>query len=214
MVLSHLQNQQKKNSTQTIGDLNCFMTGNELNYAFKQTVSSEYTFGSGDKLIDSFPTWPSMKKYFNPYDYVEVFFYPDGSTPETSGNASPITDSGYNTSLIEKGIEGTLAFGVRVLPYSRLLNKFYYNEVVYDCTNILFKFTICNIVTYTLDFNLTWSNFNNTYDILKGYVYYKTCTFTSDGVIRLIKYNPTTYMSLRTSSGDVELLNNASQLYY
>ena len=64
------------------------MTGNELNYAFQQTVSSEYTFGSGDKLIDSFPSWPEMKEktFFSPYEKVSMFYYvgddfkPDGST--------------------------------------------------------------------------------------------------------------------------------------
>lgn len=85
---------QQKNSSQTIGDLNCFMTGNELNYAFQQTVSPDYTFGSGDILIDSFPPWPSMKEktFFNPYKKVSVFYYNgDDFIPGTS-MISPISN--------------------------------------------------------------------------------------------------------------------------
>ena len=78
------------------------MTGNELNYAFQQTISSEYTFGSGDKLIDSFPSWPEIEKktFFNPYNMVSIYYEIDDSfNIEGAPSNALITNSGVDTSF-------------------------------------------------------------------------------------------------------------------
>ena len=137
---------QQKNSSQTIGDLNCFMTGNELNYAFQQTVSYKYTFGSGDKLIDSFPPWPSVDmKFFNPYIYVRIFYEIDESIDISgAGHTAVITNSGIYTSFNSSEYsEIDVKLKIHVLP-DFIEQPFYYNDKEYNGSDVSFHVVINN----------------------------------------------------------------------
>lgn len=204
----------KKNSSQTIGDLNCFMTGNELNYAFQQTVSSKYTFGSGDKLIDSFPSWPEMKKkvFFNPYSKVSVFYYV-GDDFKPDGNIRFLTHNGYEVSFGNKGDYVTITMGIHMMNAPIVENSsFYYNDETYNISNISFKLTIIYGNVGTLcDTELTWDDFKNIKE--NTYMAYRQIKWRCDGSKHKLYYSPKNYMTLHTSEGNVTLNNSASQLY-
>ena len=197
----------KKNSSQTIGDLNCFMTGNELNYAFQQTVSSEYTFGSGDKLIDSFPSWPDMKKFFNPYDIVTIYF-----TSEEIPNTI-ITNSGIDTSF---AIFESMKIEVKLkisAPADFINGPFYYKGKEYRGSDVLFNVVINNIGNRTT--KLYFKGSDMVYDDINFFIYEKTIIFKADGKTRKLYYSPRNYMTLQTSERNVTLNDNVSvsQLY-
>ena len=209
----------KKNSSQTIGDLNCFMTGNELNYAFQQTVSSEYTFGSGDKLIDSFPSWPEMKKkvFFNPYDKVSVFYYVGGDfKPDGSINIKLLTNDGYDVSFGNNGDNVTITMGIRVMDSAPIVenSSFYYNDETYNISNISFKLCVIYGNVGTLyDTELTRNDFKV---FFKGGIYmtYKQIKWKCDGNKHKLYNSSENYMTLHSlTEGDVVLENSASQLY-
>ena len=208
----------KKNSSQTIGDLNCFMTGNELNYAFQQTVSSEYTFGSGDKLIDFFPSWPEMKKkvFFNPYDMVRMYYYIDGSFniggAPYSGLITNIGDDLAFSSSEHKDIEVKL----KIHAYHDFIDNsspFYYEGKEYKDKDVLFDVYINNIGT-TKMVHLGFKGSDMVYEDIDWFVYEETIKARIDGVSRKLYYSPENYMTLQTSEGSVRLNNSASELYY
>ena len=211
---------QQKNSSQTIGDLNCFMTGNELNYAFQQTVSSEYTFGSGDKLIDSFPSWPEMKKktFFNPYTMVNIYYEIDASfNIEGAPSNALITNSGVDTSFnSSEYTQIDVKLKIWALPdfideYSP--SPFYYNGKKYSGSDVLFNVTINNIGAIK-SVPLAFKGSDMVYyDDIDWFVYEKTINVKIDGMKRRLYYSPRDYMTLQTSEGNVKLNNNASQLY-
>ena len=212
----------KKNSSQTIGDLNCFMTGNELNYAFQQTVSSEYTFGSGDKLIDFFPSWPEMKKkvFFNPYSKVSVFYYVgDDFKPDLSTNIKLLTHNGYDVSFGNRGDYVTITMGIHMMDAAHIVKKssFYYNDETYDISNISFKLNVIYENVSTLyDTELTWADFTNIKEGTYIYMAYKQINWMCDGNKHKLYYSPENYMTLHSlTEGDVVLENkgDASQLY-
>ena len=207
----------KKNSSQTIGDLNCFMTGNELNYAFQQTISSEYTFGSGDKLIDSFPSWPDMerKKFFNPYRDVSIFYEIDESFNIQGASYALITNSGIYTSFSSSeytDIEVKLKIHAQPDFIDGSL-PFYYNGKEYRGLDVLFSVVINNIGDKSVSLDFKGSDMKYDADI-DWFVYEKTINVRTDGVKRKLYYSPEKYMKLHTSKGDVTLNNSTSQLFY
>lgn len=209
----------KKNSSQTIGDLNCFMTGNELNYAFQQTVSSEYTFGSGDKLIDSFPSWPEMKKkvFFNPYNMVYIFYEIDESfLIQGAPNTAEITNSGTYVSFKSLEYDSIdVKLKIRAQPdFIDGSSPFYYNDKEYWGLGSDFSFNVgINNIGDSCDV-LVFKGSDMVYiDDIDWFVYEKTINVRADGVSRKLYYSPEKYMKLRTSEGDVTLNNSASQLY-
>ena len=203
----------KKNSSQTIGDLNCFMTGNELNYAFQQTVSSEYTFGSGDKLIDSFPSWPEMKNFFNPYDNVRIYYYIDSSFQSGAPSTGLITNSGEYFSFISSK-DTDIKVKLKVYVWHDFIDEsspFYYNGKKYSASDVLFGVCINNIGTMSAVLNFNGSDM--VYDDINWFVYEETINTKFDDVRRKLYYSPEEYMRLQTSEGYVNLNNSASQLY-
>lgn len=212
----------KKNSTQTIGDLNCFMTGNELNYAFQQTVSSDYTFGSGNKLIDSFPTWPSMKKYFNPYDEFDFFFIADGTIPSTqrkigipasgtvSGNRNVIYPSGYTGSVTGNIPIGFIVHGYNFWDYPGFYYTGYDSYLTQDKVYVSYKIYQDSSVIYTSDEICLGEigTVGGTYETTMGYWDYVTLgsNYTT------IKCDITS-ISLKWGSTTVNLGNNSTTLY-
>ena len=183
------------------------MTGNELNYAFQQTVSSEYTFGSGDKLIDSFPSWPDMKKFFNPYDIVTIYF-----TSEEIPNTI-ITNSGIDTSF---AIFESMKIEVKLkisAPADFINGPFYYKGKEYRGSDVLFNVVINNIGNRTT--KLYFKGSDMVYDDINFFIYEKTIIFKADGKTRKLYYSPRNYMTLQTSERNVTLNDNVSvsQLY-
>ena len=194
------------------------MTGNELNYAFQQTVSSEYTFGSGDKLIDSFPSWPEMKEktFFSPYEKVSMFYYVgDDFKPDGSTNIMLLNSNGYEVSFGNNGDNVTITMGIRMINAPIVENSsFYYNDETYNISNISFKLSIIYGNVGTLyDTELTWDDFKY---FFKGnkYMAYKQIKWRCDGNKHKLYYSPKNYMTLHVlTEGDVVLNTNASQLY-
>ena len=206
----------KKNSSQTIGDLNCFMTGNELNYAFQQTVGPEYTFGSDDKLIDSFPSWPVMKRkyFFNPYDMVYIYYEIDESFLLQEGlYTSRITNSGIDTSFKSSKYQYIdVKIGIIALrDFVDSDSPFYYNDKEYRGSDVLFNVVINNIGNRTT--KLYFKGSDMVYDDINFFIYEKTINVNADGVTRKLYYSPTNYMALQTLEGNVRLDNSSSQLY-
>ena len=193
------------------------MTGNELNYAFQQTVSSEYTFGAGNKLIDSFPSWPEMKKkvFFNPYIKVSVFYY-DGDDFKSDGTTSikMLNSNGYEVSLGNKGDVVTITMGIHMMN-AHIVEKssFYYNDETYDISDISFKLSIIyENVGSLCNMELTWDDFTNTKENI--YMAYKQTKFSYGGGKHKLYYSQENYMTLHSSTeGDVVLDNSKSQLY-
>ena len=192
------------------------MTGNELNYAFQQTVSSEYTFGSGDKLIDFFPSWPVRKKtFFSPYSKVSVFYYVgDDFKPNASINIRFLTHNGYEVSLGNKDDKVTITMGIHMMNAPIVENSsFYYNDETYDISNISFKLHVIYENVCTLyDTELTWDDFTNIKEgTYMAYKQIKKWSYISKK--HKLYYSPENYMTLHTSEGDVTLNNSAAQLY-
>ena len=204
----------KKNSSQTIGDLNCFMTGNELNYAFQQTVSSEYTFGSGDKLIDSFPSWPDIvkKNFFNPYTKVSIFYEIDESIDiQGAEHKAVITNSGIYTSFKSSNY-GNIDVKLKIHVQPDFIDEpFYYNDKEYNGSDVSFHVVINNVGNRTKALDFKGSEM--VYDDIDWFVYEKTINIPTDDEIRKLYYSPEEYMTLHTSEGNVTLNNSASQLY-
>ena len=192
------------------------MTGNELNYAFQQTVSSEYTFGSGDKLIDSFPSWPSMKEktFFNPYKKVNVFYYNGDDFKPGTSNLSIIRNQGYDVSFGNLNDYVTLTFGICISSDAHILESlFYYNDETYNLSHVSFNVNIIykDVQTlYTLD--LEGGDFIDVHD-KTHMIYKKLKNWRCDGNKHRLYYDPKNYMTLHTSDGDVILDNNNTQLY-
>ena len=192
------------------------MTGNELNYAFQQTVSSEYTFGSGDKLIDSFPSWPDIvkKNFFNPYTKVSIFYEIDESIDiQGAKHKAVITNSGVDTSFNSSEYE-YIDVKLRICTTHNFVNEsspFYYNGKEYRGSDVLFSVVINNIGNKTT--SLYFRGSDMVYDDIKWFVYEKAIRIHADGEIRKLYYSPEEYMTLHTSEGNVTLNNSASQLY-
>ena len=195
------------------------MTGNELNYAFQQTVSPEYTFGSGDKLIDSFPSWPEITKktFFNPYTKVSIHYEIDDSfNIEGGAPCNVITNSGIDTSFnSSEYTQIDVKLKVWAVPDfidENTPSPFYYNGKEYSGSDVLFNVVINNIGTKTT--KLYFKGSNMVYDdVIDWFVYEKTIKATIDGVSRKLYYSPEDYMTLQTSEGNVTLNNSAAQLY-
>ena len=192
------------------------MTGNELNYAFQQTVSSEYTFGSGDKLIDSFPSWPDMtrKEFFNPYRDVCIFYEIDESFNIQGASYALITNSGIDTSF-NSSEYGYIEVKLKIHAQPDFIDgsfPFYYNGKEYRGLDVLFNVKINNIGNKST--SLVFKGGDMKYDDdIKRFVYEEAIVIRGDGVKRRLYYSPENYMKLHTSNGDVTLNNSASQLY-
>lgn len=192
------------------------MTGDELNYAFQQTVSSEYTFGAGCRLIDSFPSWPDMerKKFFNPYRDVRIFYEIDESFNIQGASYALITNSGIDTSFNSSEYE-YIEVKLRVCIKNRFITGFYpiyYEDKEYLRSDVLFDFVINNIGNKSV--HLAFKASDVLHDGNNGFVYDKTINVLADGVKRKLYYTPKNHMRLHTSKGDIITLNNsASQLY-
>lgn len=207
----------KKNSSQTIGDLNCFMTGNELNYAFQQTVSSEYTFGSGDKLMDSFPSWPHMKRkiFFNPYSKASISYEIDEPYNIQRAPYTLITNHGIDTSF-ESSACAYIDVKLRVSVRADFIDgsiPFYYEDKEYLGSDVLFGVGINNIGNKSVSLVFKGSDMKHDANDIREFVYEKVIVIHADGVKRNLYYSPACYMKLHTSKGDVTLNNSASQLY-
>ena len=199
------------------------MTGNELNYAFQQTVSSEYTFGSGDKLIDSFPSWPEMKKktFFNPYTRVNIYYEIDDSfNIEGAPSNAVIRDRGIDTSF--KSSEYTqIDVKLKILALPDFIDEyspspFYYNGKKYSGSDVLFNIRINNIGAIK-SVPLAFKGSDMVYyDDIDWFVYEKTIKVKIDGMKRKLYYSPRDYMTLQTSETserNVKLNNSTLQLY-
>ena len=193
------------------------MTGNELNYAFQHTVSPEYTFGSDDKLIDSFPSWPKMKHFFNPYNLVSMSYAVDEPLNILQGALlyKLIPKSGIDTSFgTSKHEYNNVKLRVCARPdFIDVSSPFYYNGKEYRGLEVLFNVKINNIGNKST--SLVFKGGDMKYDDdIKRFVYEEAIVIRGDGVKRRLYYSPENYMKLHTSNGDdVTLNNSAAQLY-
>ena len=191
------------------------MTGNELNYAFQQTVSSEYTFGSDDKLIDSFPSWPDMKrKYsFNPYTKISMSYVIDDESFSIEEEQKALIEDSIDTSF--NSSEYTqIDVKLRVCATHNFVNgssPFYYNGKEYLGSDVLFD---VRIHIENKNVPLVFKGSDMVYDNDEGFVYEKTINVNADDVKRkLYYYSPENYMKLCTSEGRVKLNNRTTEFY-
>lgn len=219
-----LQTQQKNTSNQTIGDLNCFMTGNELNYAFQQTVSPDYNFGSGDKLIDSFPTWPfnGDKKWFNPYTQFKFFYAKNGTTLNVGDDYPQITTNAFSFYLTSNETQQVAYCGLYINQSDTFFNAggFYhkdYKGTTFSYNNVYVSYkinyktnngTIHKVVENTHHMSQMGNIFNST-DYIKGFTYivnareYNYVTISLDIVSIYLYHNGIL----------IDLIKNSSELY-
>lgn len=161
------------------------MTGNELNYAFQQTVNSNYNFGSGDKLIDSFPTWPSMeKKWFNPYTQFKFFYVKNGTTPNVGDDYPQITTNTFSFHLTSNETQQDAYCGLYINQSDTFFNAggFYhkdYKGTTFSYNNVYVSYkinyknsvgTIYKDVENTHHMSQMGNIFNST-DYIKGFIY-------------------------------------------
>lgn len=162
------------------------MTGNELNYAFQQTVSPDYNFGSGEKLIDSFPTWPSMKtkKWFNPYTQFKFFYTTNGNTPNVGDNYPQITTNAFSFYLTSNETQKDAYCGLYINQSDTFFNTggFYHKDhkgTTFSYNNVYVSYkinykasdgTIYKDVGNTYPMHQMTNIFNSTDDV-KGFFY-------------------------------------------
>lgn len=217
----------KNSSNQTIGDLNCFMTGNELNYAFQQTVNSNYNFGSGDKLIDSFPTWPSMKtkKWFNPYAQFKFFYTKNGTTPNVGDDYPNISTTAFSFYLTSNETQKDAYCGLYINQSDTFFNTggfyhkdhkgttFTYNNVgaSYKINYIAGDGTIYKDVGNTL-YLMSLGNIFHSTDYIKGIIHmvnareYNSVTISLD-ILSIYLFHNGIRIDLSNSSTELYTLN-------